>query len=106
MSFGLPCWACREQVGKSKKTLCRAAGVTCRFAIVAARVCAISFGLPCWACKEQVCKSRMQNWVWLGLAKFARCMPRARFCPGVRANSFSETMLPGLNWWAYIIMTA
>ncbi len=46
------------------------------------------------------------NWVWLGLAEFARCMPRARFCPGVRANSFSETMLPGLNWWAYIIMTA
>ena len=71
-----------------------------------ASVCAISFGLPCWACKEQVGKSKMHNWVWLGLAKFARCMPRARFCPGVRANSFSETMLPGLNWWAYIIMTA
>ncbi len=47
----------------------------------------------------------MQNWVWRGLAKFARRVPHARFCPGVRADSISETMLPGLNWWAYIILT-
>ena len=70
-----------------------------------ASVRVMSFGLPCWASREQAGKSKMQNWVWRGLAKFARRVPHARFCPGVRADSISETMLPGLNWWAYIILT-